>query len=312
MCREGTSAGKKRRLFYFPSEHYFYCFNCARSWSEIDWIAAVTGQDSLEVIKSSKKFITNITPTSTLQFTQESDIEDVVIQVEEPPVPADSINILDDEQIGYYKGRDENKLISKALEYCKQRRILTACNKPQSLYVSYKDPVHAKRLIIPFYNENGKIQSYQSRSLDSSQTPKYLTKYGEKCFFGENAIDNDSSVLFVTEGPIDAMFVKNCLGAGGAKITNNQKIFLAKHFDKEIVYIFDNDKKNTEMQKTIIKVISDNKKIFIWPKEFKKFKDLNEVCCHLGVDVISNEFLLKNSYSGVEAMLKYKLSLSYI
>jgi hypothetical protein len=60
------------------------------------------------------------------------------------------------------------------------------------------------------------------------------------------------------------------------------------------------------MSKKIKNLIKQNKKLFVWPKEVKKFKDVNEVCCSLHLDELPYKFILQNSYSGVEALMKQK------
>lgn len=303
VCKEGASSGTKRRLFYFPSERYFYCFNCAKSWSELNWLTSVTGLQTTEILKETSNFVTSINVESKEYTSQTVALKDT------PFIPPDSIDIFDKTQCAYFKDKKENVIITQAVEYSKQRKLATAINRPKSLFVSPSDYVHSNRLIIPFYGESGKIETYQSRSLRNSDYPKYLTKYGEKCFFGESNIDSCIPYLFIVEGPIDAMFIQNGLGIGGAKVTERQEQFLQKHFDKTIVYIYDNDADNAEMQKTIHKSIKQGKSLFIWPKELKRFKDLNEVCCQLDINSVSTDFIIKNTFTGVEATVKYKLSL---
>jgi hypothetical protein len=306
ICKEGSSSGSKRRLFYFPSERYFYCFNCCQSWSEMKWLTSVTGMQPSEVLKETRDFIPTVKAYEKVKIHDYQQEVKVVV----PSIPSDSINILDEEQFEFFKDKKEYELIKCARKYCFERRLFTAINRPKALYVSYGDTVHSGRLIIPFYDENDKIYTYQSRLLESvSKQAKYLTKYGDKCFFGENTIQSNIPYLFITEGPIDAMFLQNGLGIGGAKTTEAQELFLLKHFDKRIIYVYDNDKNNLEMQKTIQRAILKGKHIFVWPREFSKFKDFNEVCCSLKIDKIPTDFIVKNAYTGTEASLKYKLSL---
>lgn len=298
VCGEGSSAGRKRRLFYFPDDRYFYCFNCSRSWSELNWIHEVSKKPIHEILKETKSFI----PSSETKVKVQKQNE-AVKHIEIPSIPDDAIDICDPKQVEFYK---DDKFIKKVIEYCKTRRLFTAVNKPKSLYVSFKDKVHKNRLIIPFYGESGKIECYQSRTLDGDTYPKYLTKYGEKNLYGENNIDNSIPYVFIFEGPIDAMFVRNAVAVGGSSTTNKQEAFIKKCVDKEIIYVYDNDKNNKEMSKKIKNLIKQNKKLFVWPKEFKRFKDVNEVCCSLYLDELPYRFIIQNSFSGVEALMKQK------
>ena len=299
ICHEGNSAGSKRRLFYFPTEHYFYCFNCSRSWNEINWLQEVSGKQYFEILKESRQFsgATNLVDMLSSQ-------EDIKKAIKVPSIPEDSVDICDDQQCDYYKGTSQYKVLETALNYCNTRKLFTAINRPKSFYISFSDYVHKNRLIIPFYSEAGKIDSYQSRVLNGDEYPKYLTKFGDKCLYGENNIDPTIPYIFVFEGPIDAMFVKNGVAIGGSTLTEKQEAFLNKCFGQEIIFVYDNDKDNKEMDKKIQMLIKQNKRIFIWPKELQKFKDINEVCCSLDLNEFPYKFIIENSFSGIEAQLK--------
>lgn len=298
VCGEGGSTGRKRRLFYFPDEHYFYCFNCSRSWNELSWIHEVTKKPIFEILKDTKDFHGSVEIQKKIQKQNET-----VKFIEAPTIPDDAIDICNSKQLDFYK---DNKLVNSAVKYCEERRLFTAVNKPKSLYVSFSDKVHKNRLIIPFYSQSNKIGTYQSRTLDGTTYPKYLTKYGEKSLYGENNIDNNIPYIFVFEGPIDAMFVKNSVAVGGASMTDKQETFIKKCVGHEIIYVYDNDKNNKEMAKKIKSIIKQNKKIFIWPKELEKYKDVNEICCNLSINELPYKFIVQNSYAGIEALMKQK------
>lgn len=299
VCNEGNSSGSKRRLFYFPAEHYFYCFNCSRSWNEINWLQEVSGKQYFEILKESKQFngSTNLVDMLSSQV-------EVKVPIKVPSIPEDSVDICDDQQCDYYKGTSQYRVLETALNYCNTRKLFTAVNRPKSFYISFSDYVHKNRLIIPFYSESGKIESYQSRVLIGDEYPKYLTKFGDKCLYGENNIDSSIPYIFVFEGPIDAMFVKNGVAIGGSTLTEKQETFLNKCFGQEIIFVYDNDKNNKEMDKKIQTLIKQNKKLFMWPKELQKFKDINEICCSLDLNEFPYKFIVENSYSGIEAQLK--------
>ncbi len=306
VCKEGSSSGSKRRLFYFPDEHYFYCFNCSRSWSEFNWLQEVTHEPATSILKNSKTHVVDLT---------ERDFETINIDTQpiseiDSVLPVDAIDLTCPQQLEYARATYPHKssLLKKALTYLHDRRLTTAINRPKSFYISFTDSLHANRLIIPFYDTSNKLYTFQSRTLDGSVYPKYITKPGDKCLYGENTITDIIPYIFILEGPIDAMFLQNSVGIGGSTVTERQLETLQRHFDKELIYIFDNDKNNNEMKKTIIRHIRNNKKVFIWPKELKRFKDVNEVCCYLNIDQITPDFLIKNSFTGVEAEVKFNTS----
>jgi len=294
ICNEGKSRGKTRRLFYYPKSHNFYCFNCTKGWSEIDWLKIVTKKNFFEIIKEAKEFSGEINYVEKNQ-----QLEPIII----PQLPPDSVNIFNEDECNFYKNKREDVLIQKALNYCKERRLLTAINKPSSLHVSFNDYVHKNRLIIPFYDKYNKIEYYQSRTLNANEHPKYLCKIGDKCLFGMYNIDYDIPYIFLFEGPIDAMFVKNGVAMAGITLTEIQEKFINSCMGMEIIYVFDNDKNNKETKDHIRKIIKNGKRVFIWPKEFKNFKDINEVCCKLQLDEFPYKYIIANTQQGMKAMM---------
>jgi hypothetical protein len=168
-------------------------------------------------------------------------------------------------------------------------------------------------LILPFYNEIGEIIFYQSRGLlrkDLFSKPKYLSKVNaERSLYGVQNIDSSLEHIFIFEGPIDSYFCKNGLATCGIT-ENSNRMFTSLQKDQlnklnlyEKIYVLDNqwlDK--AALNKSII-LSQNNEKVFIWPKELKKYKDFNEICVKLNRDIIKPEFILKNTYSGLKAKI---------
>lgn len=304
VCKEGKSSGLKRRLFYFPREHYFYCFNCTKSWSELNWLKEVTGESASTILKDANAHIVDLTNTIT---SSKPETDERIVR-SPGTLPFDSIDIFDKQQLEHAKKHYSTKsaIFDCAVQYCKHRHIDVAINRPKSLYLSLSDYTHANRLIIPFYDVNDRLYTFQSRSLLSNSYPKYITKPGDKCLYGENTLTDDIPYIFVLEGPIDAMFIPNGVAVGGSSITQRQQETLYKHFEKQIIYIFDNDKSNAEMNKVVLSAIKSGKTVFNWPKELSKHKDINDVCCYFNINKIDPNFIIKNSFTGVEAEVKYR------
>lgn len=295
VCKEGKSAGRSRRLFYFPSKQYFYCHNCVKSWRPLEWIKEVTAMTFPEIIKRNNEKAGVVHPIKS--YNKETTKELVVSDL-----PDNYIEITENLPFS------DNRYINLALECCEKRRLFTAVNSCKKFFISLDDRVHKNRLVIPFYDLNGKVACYQTRALTEHQFPKYLTKFGEKTVFGINNIDDDIPYIFVFEGPIDSMFVKNGVAIASINPTAQQEQQLHSFIGKELIYVFDNDKNNKQVKSRIQKHINDKKRVFVWPTEFKKFKDLNEVCCKLKLNEVNWNFIVKNSFKGSEATIKYTLS----
>jgi len=103
------------------------------------------------------------------------------------------------------------------------------------------------------------------------------------------------------------MFVRNGVAMASLAPTEKQLQQLSNLIGFELIFVFDNDKNNKQTAKKIEKYIKDKKKIFIWPKEFSRFKDFNEICCSLELDEIKWKFIVKNTAAGPEALIKQKL-----
>lgn len=285
VCREGNSWGKKKRLFYFPHKEQLFCHNCSKGWTPASWlkqvcnltvqdIKAELGSGVLEKPVLDINFVTGLTEkkkTSTL--------------------PKDSINLFDKDQVKFYK---DDIIVRKALQVIKQRGLHKAINKCKALYISLNDYIHKNRLCIPFYDNDNKIIFYQTRKLLNDDTPKYLSKiHEEKSVFGINNIDASFPYIFVLEGPIDAMFIKNGVAVCGTSMTKKQLKQLQQFPTHEIIWCLDNqnvDQASANKTKDLIKF---GYKVFQWPKHMK-YKDFNEYCIDKKINEIDYSLVLNN------------------
>lgn len=283
VCREGTSAGKKKRLFYYVKTKSFYCFNCNRSWPAIGWISQVCNLSTREIFNE-----INTGGNLRTDITSRINIADIKRKV--AILPHDSINLYNEQQLIRYK---DNRYIQLALETIKARRLDTAINKPKNYYISLTDYSHKNRLCIPFYDINGDIVYYQTRSLDDS-LPKYLSKPSNKELYGLNNIKGECSYLFIFEGPIDAMFVQNGVGATGLNLTKHQQDILNTYPLHKKIWVTDNQHLDDAAKEKTDSLLKAGLSVFIWPSIFN-VKDINALAVLLRQDSISHEFLIKNT-----------------
>ena len=123
------------------------------------------------------------------------------------------------------------------------------------------------RLLIPFRDEEGEVFAYQGRAFGNEQ-PKYLTiKLQERDkIFGLDKVDKRKEVL-VVEGPLDSLFLDNCIAVAGADVPN---------LDCDFTVVFDNEPRNKELLKQVEKAINRGHKICLWP-EGMEYKDINDM-----------------------------------
>lgn len=294
VCKEGKSSGRSRRLFYFPSKQYFFCHNCSKSWQPFEWVKEVTSLTVPEILKRNREKSGEINI-----YKKPEPIKQVVIN----DLPEDSIDLTDPTQVEFYK---DNKFVKIALQYIESRKLLTAINTCRKFYISLTDKIHKNRLVIPFINDN-KTVCYQTRALTQNQFPKYLTKFGEKELFGLSNIDSSIPYVFVFEGPIDSMFIKNGVALAALSPTEKQAQQLSNLIGYQQIYVIDNDKNNKQTSRKVDKFIKEGKTVFVWPKDLVRFKDFNEICTELKLNEISWKFVVSNSFKGQQALLKRKL-----
>lgn len=302
FCREGSSWGQKRRLYYIIKENHIYCHNCGWTGNPISFVQNVEGLSYKQILDESKEY--DILP------------EDVNVEKQEfikksssDSLPKDSINLFDETQTEYHSG---NKVFDTVIDVVHKRKLFSASNRPKTLWVSLSDYIHKNRLIIPFYDINNQIVFYQSRGiLDSDTKPKYLSKVGsDKSIFNINNIDNSLDKIFIFEGPIDACFCKNGVAVAGIQETSKssfndfQKDQLASFtfFDK--IWVLDSQWQDRAAKMKTDMLIELGETVFIWPEDYgKKFKDFNDMCIGLDINEIPYKFVLKNSYTGMKAKL---------
>jgi hypothetical protein len=236
------------------------------------------------------------------------DILPVISNTQVPVLPQDSINLFDKEQQEFYR---DNRIVLKCLELIKTRRLDTAINRSQSLYTTLTDRVHLNRLIIPFNDSNNKIVFYQSRTvLPDDERPKYLSKVNsERSIFGIERIDTKLEYIFITEGPIDAMFVKNGVALAGINESSSknftplQKQQLRAFPLFQIIWVLDNQANDSASRTKTKKLLDLGEKVFIWPKSFSNYKDINEYCIDKNINGFDTDTILDNSYTGLRGKL---------
>jgi hypothetical protein len=91
--------------------------------------------------------------------------------------------------------------------------------------------------------------------------------------FGMDKIDLAERV-YVTEGPIDSMFIPNCLAMGGSHLDKTTAKLGLKPYNMVIVY--DNEPRNKEIVLAIEKAIDLGYNVCLWPEGTAQ-KDVNEM-----------------------------------
>lgn len=158
------------------------------------------------------------------------------------------------------------------------------------------------RLIIPFIGENGDIFGYQGRALDPDDKIRYITIMLDDTqpkFFGLHGLDR-SKRIYVTEGPIDSMFLPNAIApCGGVLTVELKKLGLNV---AETVIVYDNEPHNKDTVRNINKAIVGGYRVVIWPKAQHE-KDVNDLYM-AGKDPL--KIIDEHTYMGLKAQLAWQ------
>jgi len=160
-----------------------------------------------------------------------------------------------------------------------------------------------QRIVLPFIDSYNKVFGFQGRALDNSSL-RYITIMLDESMpklFGLNDVNFDDT-YYVVEGPIDSLFLDNCIAMAGAD--GNASGLQNK---ENAVFIFDNEPRNKEIVSRMERCIENGLKVFVWP-DYILDKDINDVVLSLGIGTKElTSIIEKHTYSGLQG----KLQLSY-
>lgn len=121
----------------------------------------------------------------------------------------------------------------------------------------YKD-----RLVIPYYDKEGKIYSYQCRSL-RGQDPKYLSRIDNTDnIYNYYNVDPTKPVI-ILEGAIDSIFIENAIGCTGLKIPDERINKFPYRY-----YLLDKDEAGLEKS---VELLNMREYVFMWKKFLRAF-----------------------------------------
>ena len=151
------------------------------------------------------------------------------------------------------------------------------------------------RLLIPFRDEEGEIFAYQGRAFGNEQ-PKYLTiKLQDRDkIFGLDRV-NKKEEVYVVEGPLDSLFLDNCIAVAGADMPS---------LNCDFTVVFDNEPRNKEICKLIEKTIKSGVKICLWP-DTMKYKDINDMILGGYTKEEVQKIIKNNTYQSASAAVRF-------
>ena len=157
------------------------------------------------------------------------------------------------------------------------------------------------RIVIPFKDKEGNLLGVQGRAIGQSKI-KYITiKSSEDVpkIFGWDRLDPLQTV-YVVEGPIDSLFLTNCVATMDAALYSAPSII---GLDYDYTFVYDNEPRNKQIVSNMRKTIDMGKKLCIWPDTIQQ-KDINEMVL-AGMHPSEIQHIIdSNTFDGLIATMK--------
>jgi hypothetical protein len=168
---------------------------------------------------------------------------------------------------------------------------------------NYDDKIvtNEPRLVLPFYDSEGELVGLSCRALRGEKQRYLVVKIKDDLpmIYNMNGIDR-SQAIFVTEGPIDSLFLPNAVAVGNSNLK-----YALNHLPKDkLVLIYDNEPRNKEIVREIGDAIEAGASVCIWPKSYEE-KDINEMILAGKTQEEIIETINKNTFSGPKALLEF-------
>lgn len=319
ICGDSAKSATKARGYFYLSDNNrwrYKCHNCAINLSFAAFLKQVVptlySDYSYECFKEKsenssnakkekiKSVIVNEQPTQTHHKTRNT--KSVILTHK---ILSELISLADlDNNNSGYKYITERSIPRNRMEKLYYTQNLKDVVKHIPEYDISRVP-EIEGIIIPYFTEDGILESFQIRNIDKSSNMRYLTyDLNEEVsnIYNYENIESDKPV-YVFEGAFDSMFCVNGVAASGSSII--QKLDKIKNKNKNIVVVFDNDyKTNDVIRKLLDDVINKGFSVVLFDDNMRGYKDINSyaVAKNKGLHEIT-EYLQKCTYSDMAAKL---------
>lgn len=198
-----------------------------------------------------------------------------------------------------------------AIEYVKQRRIPVTSWKQIYWTDTFGDVVRAvsgkadeykkiknePRLVLPLKSRT-ELFGLVGRTLNPDSELRYITvKFGTDNLklYGLDRYEH-SKPGFIVEGPIDSMFLPNCLAMAGSDV---DVIEIRKIVNLNTVVVLDNEPRNKAVIAKMEKFATGGFRVCVWSGISEDFKDVNDLAI-AGWDAHKLQLFINNhAYSGL-------------
>lgn len=303
ICGDSQKKKNKRRgyIYTHTTSLNFKCHNCSASMGLGNFIKAVNyglyEQYKLEKYKQGHDMtrVSNAHAKFEFDFGQK---KNELIAKNPLSEMFDCIYNLNEEHLAvqYCIKRKIPQSRWKELYYTKDSKQLEQLSEKYDGKLNTND----ERLLLSFFDRSGNLVAVSGRTLTDSKL-RYLTIRivdDTPLIYNLNKIDY-SKRIYCVEGPIDSLFLPNCVAVGNADLKN-----IASYFAKEnTILIFDNQPRNRELTNSMRAAERNGHKIMIWPDSTFE-KDINEMILSGKTPEDIKTIIDNNIYSGLSLKMK--------
>ena len=296
LCGDSVKHRSKARGYFFSykNELRYKCHNCSASLTFRNFLMQLDkmlySQYALESYSENGKVSSNTTIMTFEEpkFDNKRSLLDSIL---------DRLDTLpeDNEAVQFCLKRKIPKHQFNKLYFIDDIKNIVQLNDTYKASIKGSEP----RLVIPFYNEDGQLAGVTCRAL-RGEALRYITvkvKEDDTLIFGLKDLDK-TKLVYVVEGPIDSLFLDNCLAAGSTALSKVLSLGIPK---ENLIYIFDNQPRNKEVCSIIEKSINKEYNVVIWPQTLIE-KDINDMILS---DKNVARIVKENTYSGLAAKAKF-------
>ena len=303
-CGDSQKNPHKARGFHFTVEQNFVykCHNCGKSTSSVnflkdhfpivhkeyikEWLQESGKKPRSKKTRSANDF--KFTPRTEVLNMKSIDLTAVCFRANEKAVARD---FLESRKIPESKIQD--------LWFVPHAQTLGLLSDKYKDRVLGQDP----RIVIPFFDESGELVGVSGRAINDSPL-RYLTMRfldDVPLIYNLNNVDKTKTV-FVTEGPIDSLFLPNAIAVGGSDFKK-----IDKKFQENGIIIFDNEPRNSQIHIKIDEAIEDGGTVCIWDdRRVADYKDINDMIMAGFTQEEVTNIILGNAYKGLSAKAKFQ------
>lgn len=155
------------------------------------------------------------------------------------------------------------------------------------------------RIVIPFFNKEGKVHGFQGRALFPNPI-KYITIITDPNtpkIYGLDTVDLSRKV-YTFEGPIDSMFIDNAIATAGGDLEAATAVISKR----QNVIVYDNEPRSIHTIKKLEKAVEHGYNVCIWPESIVQ-KDINDMILAGYTSDYLKYVIDNNTYNGLKARM---------